>query len=106
MQGGAQGMMMEMVGKSLAHALLKTDHVQLVAIQVDFQSSGKQGEVEVIAQEIHHDVAMAQVVVHMVDRTTGRIISTGNLRFAATTAAIDDNNNLPEQRSGPIMSRI
>jgi hypothetical protein len=96
-------MMMEMVGKSLALTLLK-DHVQLVAIQVDFQSSGKQGEVEVMAQEIYHDAVTAQVAVQMVDQTTGRIISTGNLRFVATAAV--DEDKLPVQRSGPIISRI
>jgi hypothetical protein len=126
-------MMMEIVGLSLAKALLETESVQLVAIQVDFQSSGRD-VVEVTATEINHggvhdhgdddddDVVTAcQLAVRIVEKKTGRIVSTGNLRFvkvlsssSTTSTPRADNNNhddnshdiVRDDNGGPTLSRI
>jgi hypothetical protein len=129
-------MMMELVGLSLAKALLQTESVQLVAIQVDFQSSGRD-VVEVTATEINHgsvhgdgddhgddDVITAcQLAVRIVAKKTGRIVSTGNLRFVKSSCSSsttntpradnnnhhDNNNNHDIARDGnggPILSRM
>jgi hypothetical protein len=112
LQGGAQGMMMELVGLSLAKALLQTESVQLVAIQVDFQSSGRD-VVEVTATEINHggvhnnggdgddddDVITAcQLAVRIVEKKTGRIVSTGNLWFVKASSSSSTAASTPPRR--------
>lgn len=80
-------MMMEIVGASLAKALLKTDSVLLTMIQVDYQAAGRH-KVEVTAQEIapvHENTV--QLSVQLVATKTGRLVSSGQLRFVGDAGA-------------------
>jgi ABC-type sulfate transport system substrate-binding protein len=104
---------------------------------VDYQSTGR-GEVEVTATEIknhngvvHDDnddddviTACCQLAVRMVEKKTGRIVSTGNLRFVkassssssttTNTPRADNNNNnnhdnndiIRDDNGGPVLSRM